>query len=311
MTENAKPTQAADDEIDLRELFAAIWQGKWVIIGTTLLFGILSTVYAFSIPNIYKSEALLAPITDESSIGLPGQLGGLAALAGVNLRGGRGGDKTTLSLEIMKSREFIGHFVDKYELHVPLVAAKGWDMQTKKIIVNDKLYDEVTDRWVQDKFPNSKPSQQLTYNRFINMISISQDKNTGMVRLGIEHYSPIFAKELVDKLIIEINENMRQRELSEANTSISFLNEQISQTNLADAKTMLYSLIEEQTKTLMLANIRNEYVFKTIDPAIVPEKKFKPGRFGIIIVAMLIGFILSTVFISFSFSKKNNFTSGS
>jgi len=32
----------ADDEIDLRELFTAIWQGKWIIIAITTLFAVAS-----------------------------------------------------------------------------------------------------------------------------------------------------------------------------------------------------------------------------------------------------------------------------
>ncbi|WP_445425024.1 Wzz/FepE/Etk N-terminal domain-containing protein [Alishewanella sp. HL-SH06] len=65
MTENAQPTQAADDEIDLRELFSAIWQGKWIIAATTFVFAVLAVIYALSLPNIYKSEALLSPVSQE------------------------------------------------------------------------------------------------------------------------------------------------------------------------------------------------------------------------------------------------------
>ena len=47
-----------DDEIDLRELFTAIWQGKWIIIAITSLFAVASVFYAINQPNIYKSEVL-------------------------------------------------------------------------------------------------------------------------------------------------------------------------------------------------------------------------------------------------------------
>ena len=78
----------ADDEIDLRELFTAIWQGKWIIIAITTLFAVASVFYAINQPNIYKSEALLAPAEQDQQGGLgalAGQFGGLASLAGVNL----------------------------------------------------------------------------------------------------------------------------------------------------------------------------------------------------------------------------------
>ncbi|MGL4959466.1 MAG: Wzz/FepE/Etk N-terminal domain-containing protein, partial [Plesiomonas sp.] len=36
--------QVHDDEIDLRELFAVIWQGKWLIIAITAVFAIGAAV---------------------------------------------------------------------------------------------------------------------------------------------------------------------------------------------------------------------------------------------------------------------------
>uniref|UniRef100_UPI0040488AF0 Wzz/FepE/Etk N-terminal domain-containing protein n=1 Tax=Rheinheimera sp. TaxID=1869214 RepID=UPI0040488AF0 len=113
MSEQLNPAQnrVADDEIDLRELFAAIWQGKWIIAAVTSLFTVAAVVYALSLPNIYKSEALLAPVSEDAGLKIPGQLGGLAALAGVNLGGLGGGDKTALAMEIIKSREFLGRFI--------------------------------------------------------------------------------------------------------------------------------------------------------------------------------------------------------
>ncbi len=45
-----------DDEIDLRELFWALWQGKWWIILTTLAFAAGATIYAQSQPNVYEAS---------------------------------------------------------------------------------------------------------------------------------------------------------------------------------------------------------------------------------------------------------------
>ena len=95
----------ANDEIDLRELFTVIWQGKLIVIALTILFAVASVFYAISLPNVYKSEALLAPAEAQQQGGLgalAGQFGGLASLAGVNLGAGGGVDKTQLALEFGK-----------------------------------------------------------------------------------------------------------------------------------------------------------------------------------------------------------------
>jgi uncharacterized protein involved in exopolysaccharide biosynthesis len=231
---------------------------------------------------------------------LPGQLGGLAALAGVNLRGG-GNDKTTLAIEVLKSREFIGRFIEKYDLFVPVVAAKGWNRGSDTLVINTKLYNEETGEWIRKVKPpfTPKPSVQDVIRRFMKLVSVSQDKATGMVKLSVQHYSPNLAKEWVDNLLKELNEDIRQRDLNQAQRSINYLNEQISQTNLADAKAMLFSLVEEQTKTLMLANVRSEYVFKVVDPAIVEERKYKPARALLVLISIIFGFSISMLFVIF------------
>lgn len=306
--ENAIPSRVADDEIDLRELFAIIWRGKWIIIATTLVFAVASVFYTLSLPNVYKSEVLLSPVIDDGSLKIPGQLGGLAALAGVNLGGAGGGDKTALALEILKSREFIGRFIEQNDLYVPIMAAKGWNRAENQLLIDQETFDTTSQQWLREvKLPfEAKPSAQETFDKFKKLFAVTQDKSSGMVKLSIEHYSPILAKQWVDKLVIAINEEMRQRELAEAERSIAYLNNQIAQTTIADIRTMLFSLIEEQTKTVMLANVRDEYVFKTVDPAIIPELKAKPKRALIVIVTVILAGMLSVfaVLILSLFRKK-------
>jgi uncharacterized protein involved in exopolysaccharide biosynthesis len=292
-------SQVADDEIDLREIFSALWQGKWLIIVTTFLFSVASVLYALSLPDIYKSEVTLAPVSEDSGLKIPGQLGGLAALAGVNLGGMGGGDKTGLAMEILKSRDFIGRFIEQNDLYLPVMAANGWSRSEDKLLLNPKVYNEQTQQWIRKvNAPfQPKPSILETVEEFKKLFSVSQDKTSGMVKLSVEHFSPYLAKNWADSLVKAINEEMRTRELTEAERSIAYLNQQIAQTNLADVRTMLFSLIEEQTKTLMLANVREEYVFKTVDPAVVAEKKSKPARALICILAAMLGFMLSALIV--------------
>lgn len=295
------PQVAPSDEIDLRELFSAIWQGKWLIIAVTSIFTVASVFYALSLPDVYKSEVTLAPAED-SSLKVPGQLGGLAALAGVNL-GGKGGDKTALALEILKSRDFLGRFIEQNDLYIPIMAAKGWDRATNQLIIDPKIYDTKTNSWVREVEEPFKPKPSIleTIDEFEKLLSVKQDKSSSLVAISIEHYSPALAKDIVEKAVITLNEEMRTRDVSEAEKSIDYLNNKISETNIADVRTMLYSLIEEQIKTQMLANVRTEYVLKTIDPAVVSEKRVKPNRILTVASTITLGIILSILIVVFRY----------
>jgi LPS O-antigen subunit length determinant protein (WzzB/FepE family) len=127
-----------------------------------------------------------------------------------------------------------------------------------------------------------------------------------MVTIAIEHVSPFVAQQWVNWLIQDINATMKQRDVLEANKSTSFLTQQLEQTKIADIRAVLYKLVEEQTKTIMFANVRDEYVFKTIDPAIIPEQKFKPKRALICILGTLIGVFLSSVLVLIKYFLKQD-----
>jgi LPS O-antigen subunit length determinant protein (WzzB/FepE family) len=297
MSKNMPTQQNNDDEIDLRELCSAIWKGKWLIIITTLVFTLVGVFYALSLPNIYKSEVLLAPVSEDAGLNLPRQLGGLAALAGVNLN--KGGDKTGLAIEILKSRAFVGRFIQKNDLFIPLMASKEWNRSSDSLVIDKGIFNVETNQWVREvKLPFvAKPSALETYRVFMQLFSVSQDTNTGMITFSVSHFSPYLAKDWTTLLVKAINDEMRNREVIEAEDSLAYLNSQIEQTSIADVKTMLYSLIEEQSKTLMLANVRDEYVFKTVDPAVVSERKDKPSRMLICILALMLGGMLSLLIV--------------
>lgn len=292
----------SENEIELAELLSAIWQGKKLIMLVCFFFAFISSVYVAFLPNIYKAEALLAPVEQESKGGLSalaGQFGGLASLAGVSLGSGGGVDKTQMAIEVMKSRQFTSIFINKYEILPDLIASKSWDSTSNTITYDETLYRARTGDWVREvEWPyTSVPSQQEAYKKFREAVSINIDKEIGMVTISVEHISPFIANKWVNWLIKEINEAMKLRDVVEANKSREFLTNQIQKTKVADIRSVLYKLIEDQTKTIMFANVRDEYVFKTIDPAIIPEESYKPNRILIVIMWVMIAGMLSILYV--------------
>ena len=239
--------QLSIDEIDIIQIVKTLWQGKWIIIVVTIVFGIGSIIYSKSLPNIYISEALLAPVLEKKD-GMS-QLGGLAALAGINVGGGGGVDKTAVAMETLKSREFLNIFINKqrdtesYEIMPLLMAVKGWDLVQDKPIYDDTIYQSSTKKWVENG-KIAKPSIQMACKSLQSLISINVDSKTKMVRISVEFFSPQIARQWTTWLVADINAIMKQRDLEEAQKSISYLEEQISKTNITDVRSVIYQLIE-------------------------------------------------------------------
>lgn len=295
-----QPTQGPyhEDEIDLQELFLVLWKGKYWIIGTTFVAAIISIIVALSQPNIYKSEALLA-VHNERSGGLTGvasQYSGLASLAGISLQSGSSNEKA-IGIETLRSRMFISEFVVKHDILPELMAGRSFNWNTGELVYRAKIYDPNSGKWTRNASPprQPEPSLQEAYERFTEIMRITEDTENGFVRLSIEHPSPYIAQQWVNWIVEDINEQMMLEATSEAQQAIDYLTDQLENTQVVAFEEVFYSLIEEQTKTIMLAKVRPEYLFKTIDPAIVPEENAKPNRPLIAIFGTLFGGILSVM----------------
>jgi len=290
----------ADDEIDLKELFLVLWGGKWWIVICVLLAGLAGAGYAIMKPNIYRSDVLLSPSADSSGSGMNigGQLGGLASLAGISLGGGSS-NKSELALQVLKSRKFVGNFIEKHQILASLMASKGWDKKTDTLKYNDDIYSESESRWLTDDEGKTLEPTILNATQYFlkNIMSVSSDTKTGMVTLSIDFYSPEIAQQWLIWLVSDLNEEMRLHDMEDAKNSINYLNEQLKKTNLTDSRDMLFKLIEQQTKTLMLGHARKEYVFETVDPAVVAELPSKPKRKLIVAVSVVLGGFLGCLII--------------
>ena len=95
------------NEIDLRELFQVLFQGKWIIVSMTTFVSIVAVIYSLSLPNIYQSKSLLVPVNSSSSIsGALGSYGGLAGLAGISLPSGGDESNSKQAIEKLSSLSF-------------------------------------------------------------------------------------------------------------------------------------------------------------------------------------------------------------
>lgn len=291
--EPSKIGQYQDDEIDLRELFATLWAGKWIIILVTILFAAGGVAYALYKPDIYQANALLAPADGNGGSSLGGQLGGLASLAGVNI-GQNSSSKTIIAREVLQSRAFLTDFVHRHDLMVPLMGTEGWSKKRQEWIYNREVYNPETDEWKADEDSKSlEPTDWDLVKKFKEShLGVSENQDNGMVTVRIKSQSPVAAKQWTDWLVKDVNEHMRTRDIEEAEASIEYLQGKLNETNIAGMQQVFYQLIESETRTVMLANAQKEYVFKTVDPAVVPQEKSEPKRALTCVLATVLGGML-------------------
>ena len=281
-----------NDEINLYELFKTFWDSKWLISSITIASCIFIVLYSLSIPNVYRSSALVMPAQSQGS-SMPGSLsglGGLASMAGISIPSGNSNNKEE-AIAVLTSHQFLEDFIINNDILLPLMASKGWDPKKNELILNPKIYDIKNKKWAGKT--NTPPSIQEAVRSFRQIYIVSENKKNGFVTISIDFYSPYVSKEWIDLIIENINETMRVQAVSMATSSLNYLNEQISKTNISEIKIVLSELAKSETQKIMLSKSSPEYVFKTIDKAFAPEIKISPRRSVICIIGALVGFSLS------------------
>jgi uncharacterized protein involved in exopolysaccharide biosynthesis len=294
-----QPLNQYDDEIDLRELFGVLWAGKIKIIAITAVFAVASIIYALSIPNQYKATALLAPTKSSGGLsGALGQLSGLASLAGVSIGKGES-NEGQIAQEIMKSWSYIEGFIADNDLAVEVFAAQGWSKGSNELQINGDLYDTENKQWLagDGSGVTGPPSSWSLFLAFSRRLAVSEDKKSGLVSVSIEYYSPLIAKQWVDMYVESINRFMQQRQVDKVTRNIVYLQEQIEKTSIAEMQEVFYTIIEEQTKSKMLAEASPEYAFVVVGPSMLPELKSQPKRSTICILGTLLGGMLSVLLV--------------
>ena len=300
-----------DDEIDLQELFSAIWQGKWIIVSLTSFISIVGVIYSLTLPNIYQSKALLAPVNPSSSLsGALKGYSGIASLAGISLPSGGDEGNSVKAIKKISSLSFFENNIIK-NIYLPdLMAVKSWDRNLNILTYDKNIYDAKSSTWIRDySYPATQiPSSQESYEAFIKQhLSLSEDKKSGFITLSIKHKSPFIAKQWVELVVNEINTYYRQQDKLKSEKAVNYLNQQISMTALSEIKQAIAILLQEETKKLTLIEASNSYVFDYIDPPAVMEKKSEPKRSIICIIIALLGGMLSLVVVlvnHYFFKKK-------
>ena len=285
-----------DDEIDLKELFHALLQGKWIILFVTTFVSVIGVIYSLYLPNIYESKAVLTPVNQSSSIsGALRGYSGLAGLAGISLPSGGNEGNSDKALQKIGSLSFFENSLLS-NIYLPnLMAVKSWDYKTNTLDYDKNIFNINSNVWIRDysyprqQTPTAQESFEVFKTKHLNLVS---DKKSGFITLSIKHQSPFVAKQWVELVVSEINAYYSQKDKAESEKAVSYLSQQILKTNLSEIKLVMAELLQEETKKLTLIEANKFYVFEYIDPPVVMEMKSEPIRSIICIISALFGGML-------------------
>lgn len=252
---------AEEGEVDMWQVVARLWAGRLLIVVTTVLCTAIFAIVAFTMQPMYRASTVLVPAQhDNSALGglgaALGQLGGLAAMAGVNVGGS--GPQVEEAMAVLKSREFTERFITDKNL-LPVLFPKRWDAQKQQ--------------WRDEK---KRPSLADGSGYFMKKLRfVNLDKKTSLVTLSIEWHDPAVAAQWTNELVARLNSEMRARAIHSSDASMQYLQKELAATTALDTRQAINRLVENTINQRMFANVTEEYSFRIVDRALPPDRKDK------------------------------------
>ncbi len=275
------------DEIDLEALLGkyvlpywkkyCIWGFAGAVVFTAISY-LLTPKYEAGVMAQVQMGA-----TASSSI-MRARMSGLSSMLGLGQMGG--GDSDFLyNMNYITSRDVADAFMEKYDFRHELfyddyeedgtyLRPKSLAKLYRKVLGEDYLKEDD-----DDILRTPGPSKQVMYKKFEKVFTIVTDEKNLTVNVSVRWESPLKAKQWANNYISFVNNILRTKAINESNLKIKYLEGQIKERPEIEVQNSIYSLIEDELKKISIAESSDQYAFKVLERAFLPEKKAFPKRF--------------------------------
>jgi uncharacterized protein involved in exopolysaccharide biosynthesis len=285
------------DDLDIHRLAGLLWAGKlWLIFFA--LFGLAMVVFYLHATYYKFTSAIMVVPTSSSSPSLPGELGGLASLAGISL--GNSSEpfqeyfESILSLDVSEQLaadpEILIHvFPDewdpiRHQWREPVSGFRPAISEIKKLLGVPVL------KW-------SPPDARRLQEHLSRELIIFEIPKKTVLQLSYEHREPAFSAYLLLRLHKAADEHLRKRTLERTRQYIDYLTSRLRIITVAEYRQAIAELLSSQEKLRMVASAEVSYAAEPIGLPITSIAPTSPKPL-VIIPAGLFGGSLFGAFVA-------------
>lgn len=229
-----------EQEIDLIELAQKVWAERKLVLKWCGIAAIVGIVVAFSIPREYTTSVTLAP--ESSTKSTTGNMGALAAMAGINLGGASGEDALSPELypDIVSSTPFLTELFDV-------------QVENVKSTYKTTLYEYLDDHqrsawwsvvlsapfkaigWTMSLFKDAPeeggraldpfkltPDETAIAEGLSKRITVSIDKKTGVTTIAVTMQDPLISATLTDTVMVKLQNYITDYRTNKARHDLAF-----------------------------------------------------------------------------------------
>jgi uncharacterized protein involved in exopolysaccharide biosynthesis len=274
-----------DRTVTLRDLLLFAVRNRWIILASAIFFGAATLGVAKLLPPKYMASVTLVPAASRGSSAGVGslssavsQFSGLASMAGIHI--GNTSGTQALALATLKSRLLLNKYIERHDL-MPMLFPGAWNAKAGKWRSSNIKKD-----------PTLWDADQL----FLKIRTIKSGVRSGVVTMTVTWRNPVVAAQWANGLVALTNRYLRQQTIGRTKRELAYLREEIPKTNIVEVRNAIYTLMQEEIKTLMIATARKQFAFRVVDPAIPPSGKISPRPLLWTIAGALFGMLFGVFF---------------
>ena len=125
-----------------------------------------------------------------------------------------------------------------------------------------------------------------------DMVKINNNVKDKTITIVVEFDDPVLAANIAGYYLAELNDHMSSEAKRVALTNRKYLEQQLDQTADPFIKQKIYNLIAQQIETSMMAEVKENFAFKIIDPPKAPDRKLKPKRAQMMLISLLASLLI-------------------
>jgi hypothetical protein len=233
------------------------------------------------------------------------QFSGIASLAGISLPGGSSTAEVTSLLNSTVVREKV---ITENNL-LPVIFADKWDNEKKEwkkpnmflmALYRFKSFLK-SSRPGESKISVGDPWVPTTWDGLRELgddgdiITVTSDDKAGTVSITARMDDPEMAAKLVSYFITTLTDHMSGEARRVAETNRRYLEGQLSKAADPAIRQKIYALMSQHVETLLMAEVKENYAFKVLDPPKAPDEKIKPKRGRMVVLSFMLALFLGVV----------------
>lgn len=267
-------------QFDIAILIALLWKGKRRVFKLATYFLLLGILLALLTPNVFTASTVFIPQSNKEG-GAGGSLGGLAALAGVNLSSNSGGNeispeiydrivssteyKSALAQTLIEPIGFEGpisysQYYNDYFSPSLLDQIKKYTLGLPSVIVDLISKNEDLDLAYKNTSIRQLSTQEfIHFTRLSEQLNLQFNKKEGLVTLNFNMHDPLLAAQMVESAANLLQNEVKRFKLQSTSEQLNFISARfLMKKNEFEEDQKKLALFRDGNQNISSAIARNE-----------------------------------------------------